>query len=139
MPEAPPFSPSVTLLALAGVWEAALADALKPCGLTLRKMALLGHIRASPGVSFSELARRSRITVQSAHAATAALVAAGWVDDATAHAGSASTLQVTADGEAVLDEAAAAVDRVDRVLAAQHPDLDDVLRRHVEDRRGGRD
>ncbi|WP_394816954.1 MarR family transcriptional regulator, partial [Streptomyces lonegramiae] len=39
--------------------------------MTTRKFGLLGHVRGNPGISFSELARRSRITVQSAHAAVA--------------------------------------------------------------------
>jgi DNA-binding MarR family transcriptional regulator len=102
MPEKPPFSPTVALLTIGRVWDAALADTLKPIGLTTRKYGLLGHIRATPGVSFSELARRSRITVQSAHTAVAAFAADGLVEDATARAGAASRLQVTAAGERLL-------------------------------------
>lgn len=132
MPEVPPFSPSITLLALSRAWEAALADALRPIGLTQRKYGLLGHIRSSPGVSFSELARRSRITVQSAHAATASLVSAGLVDDGTAHAGAASTLMVTAAGESLLDAAAASVAQLDEDFVARHPGLAAALRRHFE-------
>ncbi|MFI1418128.1 MarR family winged helix-turn-helix transcriptional regulator [Streptomyces sp. NPDC020731] len=76
----PPFSPTVTLLTVGRVWEAAFTEGLKPLGLTTRKYGLLGHIRGTPGLSFSELARRSRITVQSAHSAVAVFVAAGLVD-----------------------------------------------------------
>ena len=131
MSERPPFSPTIVLLTVARVWDAAYADALKPLGLTTRKYGLLGHVRRTPGISFSELARRSRITVQSAHTAVAALVAAGWVDDGTAHAGSASTLRVTAEGEALLARAAAVVADLDAEFAAQHPELTDALRAHV--------
>ena len=81
MSEPPPFSPTVALLTVSRVWDAAFADALKPLGLTTRKYGLLGHIRGSAGISFSELARRSRITVQSAHTAVAAFVEAGLVED----------------------------------------------------------
>ncbi|WP_067677381.1 MarR family winged helix-turn-helix transcriptional regulator [Nocardia miyunensis] len=131
MSDAPPFSPTIMLLTVSRVWEAAFADALKPLGLTTRQYGLLGHVRGTPGISFSELARRSRITVQSAHAAVARFVAAGLVDDSTAHAGAASTLSVTAEGAAVLDRAAAVVAELDAEFAAQNPDLTDALRVHM--------
>ncbi|MBH0776089.1 MarR family winged helix-turn-helix transcriptional regulator [Nocardia bovistercoris] len=128
MSEPPPFSPTIMLLTVSRVWDAALTDALKPLGLTTRKYGLLGHIRGNPGISFSELGRRSRITAQSAHTAVAALAAAGLVDDGTAHAGAASTLRVTAAGNALLDRAAEAVVRLDAEFAAQHPELREALR-----------
>ncbi|GAA1014436.1 hypothetical protein GCM10009551_101790 [Nocardiopsis tropica] len=84
----PPFSPTIMLLTLGRTWDAEYAEALKPLGLTTRKYGLLGHIRAVPDISFSELARRSRITVQSVHTAVAGFVAAGLVGDGTAQAGS---------------------------------------------------
>jgi DNA-binding MarR family transcriptional regulator len=124
----PPFSPTVALLTVARVWEAAFADALKPLGLTSRKYGLLGHMRGTPGISFSELARRSRITVQSAHTAVAAFVAAGLVEDATAHAGSASRLRVTDAGERLLADAAARLTTLDAEFAAAHPELGEALR-----------
>jgi DNA-binding MarR family transcriptional regulator len=128
MAEPPPFSPTVGLLTVSRVWEAAFTDALKPLGLTIRKYGLLGHIRRMPGISFSELARRSRITVQSAHAAVAALVEAGLVDDGTAHAGAASTLRTTAEAESLLDRAGEVVGRLDAEFAVQHPELTEALR-----------
>ncbi|BCL25421.1 MarR family winged helix-turn-helix transcriptional regulator [Streptomyces aurantiacus] len=128
MSEPPPFSPTVTLLTVGRVWEAAFTEALKPLGLTTRKYGLLGHVRGTPGISFSELARRSRITVQSAHTAVAAFVRAGLVDDGTAHAGSASSLRVTADGESLLARAAEVVARLDVEFAARYPELTEALR-----------
>jgi DNA-binding MarR family transcriptional regulator len=128
MPEQPPFSPTVALLTVGRVWEAAFNAALKPLGLTTRKYGLLGHVRGTPGISFSELARRSRITVQSAHSAVAAFVAAGLVDDGTAQAGAASTLRVTAEGEALLARAAEVVARLDEEFATEHPGLTEALR-----------
>lgn len=110
------------------MWEAQLTEALKPLGLTTRKLGLLGHIRRTPDISFSELARRSGITVQSAHGAAAAFVEAGLVDDGTAHAGAASSLRVTADGAALLDRAAVAVAEVDARFVEQHPALAEALR-----------
>lgn len=132
MTEPPPFSPTIALLTVSRAWEAAYADALKPLGLTTRKYGLLGHVRATPGISFSELARRSRITVQSAHTAVAGFVEHGLVDDGTAHAGSASTLRVTDAGEDLLTRAAAVVQRLDAEFDAAHPGLSEALREYVE-------
>ncbi|MQY19038.1 MarR family winged helix-turn-helix transcriptional regulator [Nocardia macrotermitis] len=131
MSDVPPFSPTIMLLTVSRVWEVAFADALKPLGLTTRQYGLLGHVRGTPGISFSELARRSRITVQSAHTAVARFVAAGLVDDGTAHAGAASTLSVTAEGDALLDRAAVVVADLDAEFAAQNPELTDALRAHM--------
>ncbi|MFJ9555425.1 MarR family winged helix-turn-helix transcriptional regulator [Nocardiopsis sp. NPDC101807] len=128
MPAPPPFSPTVALLTVGRVWEDSFNRALKPLGLTTRKYGLLGHVRGTPGISFSELARRSRITVQSAHSAVAAFVRAGLVDDGTAHAGSASSLRVTAEGEALLARAAEEVSRLDAEFAERHPELAEALR-----------
>lgn len=105
MPDAPPFSPVIALLSIARTWDAQLSEGLMPLGLNTRQFGLLGHIHASPAVSFSELARRSRITVQSAHTAVGHLVAAGLVQDMTAHAGAASSLCVTDAGRVMLERA----------------------------------
>lgn len=131
MPEIPPFSPTIALLAVAAGWQESFADALKPLGLTSRKYALLGHIRVTPGISFSELARRSRITAPSAHIAVVALKDAGLVDDATARAGAASHLEVTDQGRQLLEDAAARIAALDEVFAARHPQLTDALRAHM--------
>lgn len=132
MPETPPpFSPTVALLTVARVWDAALGEALKPLGLTTRKYGLLGHIRGAPGISFSELARRSRVTVQSAHATIATFEAEGLVRDATARAGAASRLKVTPAGERVLADAAQRVAALDEQFAAQHPELTEGLREYL--------
>jgi len=131
MSEPPPFSPTVALLTVARIWDAALTDALKPLALTTRKYALLGHVHATPGISFSELARRSRITVQSAHAAVAAFTADGLVADEEGRAGSPARLTVTPAGEVLLAQAAGALAALDREFAALHPDLTDALRVHL--------
>ena len=128
----PPFSPTVMLLTVGRVWEAELASALKPLGLTPRKYGLLGHIRGTPGISFSELARRSRITVQSAHTAVSGFVDAGLVDDPSAHAGAASTLAITAAGEDLLALAAEQVTRLDAEFTTRHPELSAALAAQFE-------
>ena len=119
----PPFSPVVALLTVSAVWEARLDALLRDHGLTTRKYGLLAHVRSTPGISFSELARRSQITVQSAHSAVRALVDAGLVGDATAHAGAASDLRVTALGERVLGEAEGHLAGLDAELRQGVPEL----------------
>lgn len=137
MAQPPPFSPTVALLTLSRTWDAALADALKPLGLTTRKYGLLGHVRGTPGISFSELARRSRITVQSTHAAVASLASAGLVDDGTAQAGAASSLRVTPDGEALLARVGAVLTELDAAFTDQMPELAEALRTHLARLTGG--
>ncbi len=124
----PPFSPVISLLTISSVWDGQLNAALRRLGLTTRKYGLLAHIRATPGISFSELARRSLITVQTAHTAVKSLVADGLVQDATAHAGAASDLTVTEKGARTLDEADAQLARLDHVFAEGLPELSEALR-----------
>ncbi|MFG3440545.1 MarR family winged helix-turn-helix transcriptional regulator [Nonomuraea sp. NPDC047897] len=109
----PVASTSVIALALARRVEAELNAALAPLDLTVRRLGLLGHIAGVPGVSFSDLARMSGTTVQTAHAAVKALVAAGLVRDHTARAGSASTIELTPEGARLLQAARRAVAEVD--------------------------
>lgn len=125
--DAPRFSPVIALLAVSASWEARLAAELRGLGISTRKFGLLGHIGAEPGISFSELARRSRITVQSAHAAVHALVDDGLVADATAQAGAASDLSVTERGAQVLRDAQDRLERLDDALSQSHPRIADSL------------
>jgi DNA-binding MarR family transcriptional regulator len=133
MSETPPFSPTVALLTVATRWQAAFAEVLKPFGLTSRTYALLGHLHARPGISFSELARRSRISTPSAHQAVAGLKRDGLVADATERAGAASRLEVTPVGERALTLAGAAVARLDERFAAEFPGLTAALEEHVQE------
>lgn len=123
----PPFSPVIALLTVAAVWEEKLNAELRELKLTTRKYGLLAHLEATPGISFSELARRSRITVQSAHTAVGALVQAGMVVDATAHAGAPSDLRVTEAGARALRAADARLAALDADVAGGVPALADAL------------
>lgn len=114
--DVPVTSTSVLLLTLARTVESELGDALSGLGLTVGRFGMLGHISGVPGASFSDLARMSGITVQSAHTAVKALKAAGWVQDDTARPGSASTISLTDEGHRVLREAMRAVGVVDERL-----------------------
>lgn len=127
VPERPPFSPVIALLTVSSVWDAQLTAAIKDLGLTTRKYGLLAHIQATPGISFSELARRSLITVQTAHTAVRTLVGDELVADATAHAGSASDLRVTAKGAEALREADARLAALDATFREGIPTLSTAL------------
>jgi len=124
----PPFSPVIALLTVARLWDGELTVALRDVGLTTRTYGLLGHIHASPGISFSELARRSRITVQSVHTAVAGLMKDGLVEDSTAQAGARSVLGVTDRGSALLRDAAVLLRALDDRLTAGMPGTSQALR-----------
>ena len=100
----PPFSPTIALVTLARIVEVRLGALLEPHGLTLRKYGILGHIAATPGLSLSDLARRSQITVQSVHVLIRSLVEAGWVKSSTEANGLAAQVTVTSAGAALLAE-----------------------------------
>jgi DNA-binding MarR family transcriptional regulator len=124
--EPPVTSPSIVLLTLARRIESELNAALAPLDLTVSRLGLLGHIAGVPGVSFSDLARMSGTTVQSVHGAVKALAAAGLVRDTTARAGSASAIELTADGTRLLRSAKDVVTVVDERLFG--PDADPIQR-----------
>ena len=125
--DGPRFSRVVALPAVSAMWEEQWATILKAPGSTTRRFGLREHIYAEPGIPFSELARRSHITVQSAHTAVRTLVDDGLVQDATAHAGAASDLHVTAKGARVLQDARERLFELDGVLAQRLPKVADSL------------
>ncbi|MEU7749186.1 MarR family winged helix-turn-helix transcriptional regulator [Nonomuraea sp. NPDC049158] len=138
-PGPPATSASIVLLTLARRIEAELNAALAALDLTVSKLGLLGHIAGVPGVSFSDLARMSGTTVQSAHSAVKALAAAGLVSDGVARAGSASTIELTPEGARLLEAAKEAVAGVDEHLFGPEADpiqrqIADAVRLAFEDR-----
>ncbi|WP_225878034.1 MarR family winged helix-turn-helix transcriptional regulator [Spongiactinospora rosea] len=126
----PPTSPSIVVLTLARQVETRLNAALAPLDLTVGRFGMLGHIAAVPGISFSDLARMSGITVQSAHGAVRTLVGAGLVRDNTARAGAASAIELTQEGARLLRAAKTALRGVDEELFG--PDADPMRRRVAE-------
>jgi DNA-binding MarR family transcriptional regulator len=121
--EPPPFSPVLALLVTARHWESALTAALAELDLTPRTYALLGHVKSSPGISFSELARRSRTSVQNVHVAVKTLTERGLVHDDTAHAGTASTLRISKAGQQVLTRAHRRRGAIDDRVREAMPDV----------------
>ena len=96
-------------------------DELRADGVTMRHVSALGHLRRQPGLSYSELARRAGITVQSMQATLTSLEDAGAVERHGGGRGRAVTLTITARGEQLLAAATDAFDRADRDLAALLP------------------
>ncbi|MGL5850830.1 MAG: MarR family winged helix-turn-helix transcriptional regulator, partial [Phycicoccus sp.] len=94
-----------------------VAAALDELGLTVRGFGALGHLAGDPGISFTELARRAGVTVQSMHATVAQLVEAGAVCSATGGGrGRSAVLEVTSAGRELLAHARAVAERVDEEL-----------------------
>jgi DNA-binding MarR family transcriptional regulator len=73
--------------------------ALRAEGLSMRQLSVLGHLAHQPGLSYSELARRDGITVQSMQSTLLQLEKTGAVERLTAPGrGRTADLQVTAEG-----------------------------------------
>ncbi|WP_231645730.1 MarR family winged helix-turn-helix transcriptional regulator [Mycolicibacterium mengxianglii] len=72
-------STTMLLVAAGRVAQRRFEDALAQHGLTLRHLGALGHLARQPGLSYSDLARRARITPQSMHATMVQLVELGAV------------------------------------------------------------
>ncbi|PJJ72932.1 DNA-binding MarR family transcriptional regulator [Diaminobutyricimonas aerilata] len=114
----PPFNATIALLTVSRSVERALAEALEPRGLNVRKYGILGHIASAPGLSLSELARRSGITVQSTHTLIGSLVAAGWVRSEVSANGRPAALSVTDAGTDLLAAVTADLAELDARLFA---------------------
>ena len=112
-PGPPGTSPAVLLVALGRQVEARLDEALAPAGLSLRLLGALGHLARQPGLSYTELAARARVTPQSMHATVRSLIEAGAVSPAGTGRGRRALLEVTPRGHRLLaagQEAVAAVE-----------------------------
>ncbi|CAN5326033.1 hypothetical protein BH11ACT3_BH11ACT3_04140 [soil metagenome] len=111
----PRFSPTSALLTRSRAAEIEVAGLLEPHGLTVRKYAILSAIAATPGVTISDLARRSSTTADGARVAVKALVDAGLVRSA-AGGGHAPQLTATRTAAALLEHLARAIGDVDERL-----------------------
>lgn len=67
LPQNRPLSPAMILLVQGAAVSEAIQSRLSGIGLNLRQLAILGHLARNPGLSFTELASRAKITVQSMH------------------------------------------------------------------------
>jgi DNA-binding MarR family transcriptional regulator len=99
--------------------HARMEEALRPLELTVSHYSCLFHLRLDPGISASELARRTFVTRQSMNVMLQQLVDRGLVvRPVVAETGRALPAELTAAGSAVLDEAQVLVDGVERRMLA---------------------
>jgi DNA-binding MarR family transcriptional regulator len=117
-PGPPAHSRAALLLAAGRAVERTLERGLAGHGLTLRQVGVLGHLRRSSDLSYSELARRSDVSVQAMHVTVGRLVERGLVT-AEQSPGVRAQLRVTDAGREAL-----AV--FHELLAGIELDLDDV-------------
>lgn len=121
---------AMTMIIQARAVEAAVEGRLQDLDLSLRRFGLLGHLRATPGISFSELARRAGIKVQSLQPIIQALIEVGLVRSIGGGGqGRAAVLELTSDGNTRFAEAVDALAQVDADVFADGDwaELGDVL------------
>lgn len=113
------------LVALGRQVEVWVNAALEQVGLSLRLLGALGHLAQRSGLSYTELARRARVTPQSMHATIAALIDAGAVAPAGTGRGRRALLEVTPRGRQLLtagQDVVTAIDAELRGLGGLPPD-----------------
>jgi DNA-binding MarR family transcriptional regulator len=114
-PEAP--NTALLLMMLGRRIREQTETALRAEGLSMRQLSVLGHLAHQPGLSYSELARRDGITVQSMQSTLLQLEKAGAVERLTAPGrGRTADLQVTADGHKLLDRGREVLKAADQQL-----------------------
>jgi DNA-binding MarR family transcriptional regulator len=112
-------SSAVLLLVVAGrTLQRRVDEELAALGLTLRHLGALGHLSHRPDLSYSDLARRGRVTAQSMHATVRALEERGAVRRTLPGHGHAARLEITDEGRRLLDAVRAAAERLDDELLA---------------------
>ncbi len=107
-------SPTMTLVLEARNLERRLEKNLQEVGLNLRKFGIMGHLSSNPGLSFTDIADRAGITVQSVHTIVSDLMKSGWVTtDGMPGRGRAATLRLSDAGVECMDAARQTVGRID--------------------------
>lgn len=122
-PSGPP-QPSVSFFLInLGRRVRELVDArLHEHDLAYHHLSALGHLKRQPGLSYSELARRARVTVQSMQTTVGHLEQQGLVDaGATTTRGRRADLHVTEQGARVLALAESTMRSVDDELLGGFP------------------
>lgn len=109
---------SITMLLVGAgrVAQRRLEESLREHGLTLRHLGALGHLARNPELSYSDLARRVAVTVQSMHSTIATLVELGAIEVGTAERGRPARLRLTGRGHELLRTAGAVAHELDAGL-----------------------
>lgn len=107
-------SAAFLLLGLGRLVRERVDAGLRDHALALRHLSALGHLSHQPGLSYSELARRAGVTVQSMQATLGELEARGAVERRTpAGRGRRADLRVTRAGATLLRRGRRVVDDTD--------------------------
>ena len=110
---------SIFLIALGRCARESIEAGLREHGLAYHHLSALGHLKRQPGLSYSELARRARVTVQSMQTTASHLEQRGLVERGAATSpGRRADLHVTVRGLQVLAAAEAAIRSTDEELLA---------------------
>lgn len=118
-PGGPP-NAAFLLIALGRTVREQAESGLGELGLSLRHLSALGHLGRQPGLSYSELARRARITVQSMQATLAQLEDLRAIERRTPPGrGRAAQLHLTPAGHDLLARAQDVLHAADNRLAAE--------------------
>lgn len=128
-------SAALTMILQARAVEARVEMELKRLGLSVRRLGILGHLRSAPGISFSALARRAGIKVQSLHPIVDALIEQGLVTTiGGVGQGRAAVIELTQKGHDIFAEADDVLIEIDHELFAEgeRRELGEVLVRIAE-------
>lgn len=128
-------SAALTMILQTRAVEARVEMELKGLGLSVRRLGILGHLRSAPGISFSALARRAGIKVQSLHPIVDALMEQGLVVTiGGVGQGRAAVIELTQKGHDAFAEANDVLMEIDRDLfaAGEWKELGEVLVRIAE-------
>lgn len=121
----PATSPAILIMALGRRLRAEIERDLAASGLALRHLSALGHLGREPGLSYSELARRAGITVQSMQATLRQLESMGAVERRTPSGrGRTAELHLTDAGRRMRATGMQVVGAADRRLTAGLPERD---------------
>ena len=119
---------SLLLIALGRSTREAVELRLREHGIAYHHLSALGHLQRQPGLSYSELARRARVTVQSMQTTAAHLEAHGLVErGASTSQGRRADLHVTPRGLTVLAAAREVLRANDELLLADVPPTERAL------------
>jgi DNA-binding MarR family transcriptional regulator len=136
---------SFFLIALGRRARESVEARLREHGLSYHHFSALGHLQRQPGLSYSELARRARVTVQSMQTTAGHLEQQGFVErGATTSQGRRADLHVTVSGLRVLARAEEAMRSTDQellanVAPAERANLESALLRMFTARSSGGD
>ncbi|PBI91877.1 hypothetical protein BKP42_52960 [Rhodococcus erythropolis] len=109
-----PVSPTMVMILQARALEAKVEAGLRSIDLSLRRLGLMGHLQREPGISFSALARRAGIKVQSLHPIVDAMIADGYANaEGGVGQGRAAIIRLTDRGVEALDRANALIAEFD--------------------------